>query len=364
MKKLLFVTLNYSYSPSMSGINKKIWYQYTAFQNLGYDVSITGKKDGKFHIYDTSYETKVTPFLKDMIRVSRLLIRYVQKEHVDVVYVRYEHFSGPSFLNFCKEVKKRGIRLIVEIPTYPYDAEYTNKLRPSYGAFLLDQRYRGKLHHTVDAIATFSDDQTIFGVPCINITNGISLEYVQPIIPKAHEGLYITSVSTCDVWHGIDRFLEALDRYYQKGGTEKIYFHIAGKGKETPKLQAQVEKSKYLKQYVVFHGFLKTPELDELYNMTDIAVGGLGDYRKNLLKTHALKHREYCAKGIPFIYATEDDCFEGSAFTYKVPNDDTQFEIEEIVEWYQALSIDSEKIRAYAQKFTWEEQLKKVLKDK
>ena len=47
---------------------------------------------------------------------------------------------------------------------------------------------------------------------------------------------------------------------------------------------------------------------------------------------------------------------------YKVSNDETIFNMEEIVEWYNTLKITSEEIREYTNNnLTWDIQLKKVI---
>ena len=71
--------------------------------------------------------------------------------------------------------------------------------------------------------------------------------------------------------------------------------------------------------------------------------------------------REYCAKGLPFISSEEDTCIK-EKFMYKVSNDETIFNMEEIVEWYNTLKITSEEIREYTNNnLTWDIQLKKVI---
>ncbi len=52
------------------------------------------------------------------------IVHYVQKENIDFIYVRYVHNASPFSIRLMKLLKKTGARIVMEIPTYPYDQEY------------------------------------------------------------------------------------------------------------------------------------------------------------------------------------------------------------------------------------------------
>ena len=79
-----------------------------------------------------------------------------------------------------------------------------------------------------------------------------------------------------------------------------------------------------------------------------------------------LKSREYCARGIPFVYASEDDAFpEEEKFHMRVSQNDDPINIEQIVEFALFVRQHNEihkYMRNYAEKnLTWEIQMKKVM---
>lgn len=61
------------------------------------------------------------------------IVHYVQKENIDFIYVRYVHNASPFSIRLMKLLKKTGARIVMEIPTYPYDKNirdshsYTNE---------------------------------------------------------------------------------------------------------------------------------------------------------------------------------------------------------------------------------------------
>ena len=56
--------------------------------------------------------------------------------------------------------------MLLEIPTYPYDGEFTRICGGRLAAFL-DRRCRKKLKGLADRVVTFTEDEEIFGIPTI-----------------------------------------------------------------------------------------------------------------------------------------------------------------------------------------------------
>ena len=228
----------------------------------------------------------------------------------------------------------------------------------------MDKKYRSELYKYVDKIVTYSKDKEIFGIPCINISNGIDLNEVKLVnkIERNDNKIIFTIVSNCSFWHGIDRFLYSFLEYEKKNSDNNIVFNIVGEGSETPKLKKIVEDNPLLKGCVIFHGFKSGKELDEIYNQTDIGIGSLGIHRiKGLKEVQPLKNREYCAKGLPFVIGFTDSDFKDKDFVYSVSNDDENFDVEKMIEWYKNLKTTPEEMREYSKKFSWDIQMKKVI---
>lgn len=314
------------------------------------------KKIGKYNCGEKIYK-KILRKIQEYIILNKLQNKKLYKD-IDVIYIR--RFNATRWLiNYLKFLKKLNKKIILEIATYPYD----NETQKQNYFTKQDKIWRDEYYKYVDKVVTFSGDNKIWNIPCINISNGIDLEEVKLIKKKAHKGVNFISVSQCHFWHGIDRFLYSLLQYRKNGGKEEIKFYIVGEGNETSKLKKIVEDNIELQDIVIFYGFKLGKELDEIYNDSDIAVGCLGNHRKGISYIQALKNREYCAKGLPMIFSENDPCFIGKEFVYKATEDEKLLDINKTIEWYKNLKLSSEEIREYSKEFTWDKQMKKVISE-
>lgn len=280
------------------------------------------------------------------------------KKKVEIIYIRYPG-STKSFIKLLRNLKKNHIKIYIEIPTYPYDQE----LKKNIIFKITDKYYRRNLIKYVEKIITYSEDEKIWNIPCINISNGIDLEEIKIIERKNKEieEIVFTSVSNCSFWHGIDRFLYSLEKYKNLKEKINIIFNIVGEGAELKTLRNIVDESDYLLKIVKFKGFQKGGDLDIIYNETDICVGCLGNHRKNIYTIQALKNKEYMAKGLPMIFSEDDPGLRNLDFVYKASHDEELINIEDIIKWYRNLKITSQEIREYANPFSWDVQMKKVI---
>lgn len=348
------------------GVRKKIKFQKKSLQKIGNFVSEITIKSNNIVLNNqiiSMYCSKNNIFSIILRKIFQIILMFKLKkkeyyEKIDCIYLRYIK-STPFLLNYLKFLKKLNKKIVIEIPTYPYDLE---NLKENFFT-KWDKKYRLELYKYVDKVVTFSTDEKIWNIPCINISNGIDLEEIKLIKKEKHIGINFISVSQCHFWHGIDRFLYSLLQYKKNNGKEKIKFHIVGEGSETPKLKKIVEDNIELQDIVIFHGFKLEEELDEVYNKSDVALSSLGEYRRGLRKACILKVREYCAKGIPFILGYQDDNFEKKLpFYYQVSNDESLLDIGNIIEWYKNLRTTPKEIRKYAEdNLTWDKQMKKII---
>lgn len=346
------------------GVIKKLNFQIKSFNKLGVNIKKCKIIEEKFYIDDifiNKYHTG-TSFKEKLLRKIDLYfsLKKLQRtklyENIDFIYIRY-FYSSPWFISYLKFLKKINLKIILEIPTYPYDGEVKDNFFTGW-----DKKYREELYEYVDKIVTYSNDKEIWEIPCINISNGIDLEEIQMIDrEKIESKIVFTSVSNCSFWHGIDRFIYSMLEYIKNNGKEEIIFNIVGEGNETSKLKRIVKENK-LENYVIFHGKRMGKELDEIYNESDIGIGCLGNFRKGLYEGGALKNKEYCAKGLPIIVAGTDYDFNNCEFIYQVSQDESLINIEKIIEWYKNLNMAPEEIRKYAEdNLSWNIQMKKVV---
>lgn len=350
------------------GVYKKINYQIKSFNKLGVNIKKCKIIEGKFYINDTfinNYHTG-TSFKEKLLRKIDLYfcLKKLQRtklyKGIDFIYIRY-FYSSPWFISYLKFLKKINLKVILEIPTYPYDGEVKDNFFTRW-----DKEYREELNKYVDKVVTYSNDKEIWRITCLNISNGIDSSEISIInknIKKSINEINFIGVARIAFWHGFDRFILSMVEYYKNNPKEIVKFHIVGDGdrEAVNNLKNLVKESK-LEDYVTFYGYKSGKELDEIYNKSDIGIGSLSAYRKKIYKSSALKSREYCGKGIPFVLGELDDSFLECKFIYNVPNDNSLFSIKEIIEWYKNLNMTSEEIRKYAENnLSWDIQMKKVI---
>lgn len=356
MKNILYISCEGN-GEKKTGVGKKIYFQIKALKNLGFNVNYIYLKDKAI----MNNETKIGEV---GIKVLRRVLFFKELNKIILpktlyIYIRHPG-TTPLFLYFLKKNYKDK-KIILEIPTYPYDKEAKTGLLKIYG--LIDKVTRRYLKKYITNIVTYSDDKKIWNIPCINISNGIDLEEIHLVNKKERnkDKVVLTSVSSCCYWHGIDRMLYSLDEYGKDKNKKEIIFNIVGEGGEINKLKEIVIKSKYLLKVVKFTGIKSGKELEEIYNQTDIAIGSLGRHRSGLDTMRALKNREYCAVGLPMIFSEDDPDFRKVPFVYHISKNEKLIDIQELLKWYENLKIAPEEIRKYAEEFTWDKQIKKVI---
>lgn len=361
MKKILYITL--CDIRQKDGVSKKINSQINSFRQIGNEINcvFTSKSNIYFQTKDDLTMLKQCDNnLKKRFNLNDEIYKILNNTQIDIIYIRY-YKCDFSFLCLLKKIKQMSKKtcVLLEIPTYPYDGEISRAFNVQYLLSLLDRILRGYLKYYIDYIVTFSLDSKIYNIPCINIANAIDLKEVNLVDKKdvVKSNIVFTSVSSCCLGHGVDRFLLSLDNYKIKN----IKFNIVGIGPETDNLKKIISKSSYLQECVSLLGFKNTKQLENIYNETDIAVGSLGRYRQGIMSLRSLKTIEYTAKGLPSIFSEHDPGFTNAPFVFKVQHDDTLINIIELLEWYKNLKLTSEEIREYSKEFSMESQMKKVI---
>lgn len=294
-------------------------------------------------------------------------------ESANGLYIRRLGEIDAYVIDFLHNIRKRNpqIRIVWEIPTYPYDKEITTKLR-DYPVYWKDLYGRKKLHHVVDRIATLTKDEKIFGINTLHIDNGFDFSHSRTRSLKQIEKrniIHCIAVAGMAFWHGYDRFIEGLHNYYTQGGSRNIAIHFVGDGPEIPKYRNYVSKYK-LEEHVIFHGVQYGEALDAIYDQCTLGIASLGWFRSGIKEAMPIKTREYMAKGIPFISSVRiSDISEQDAkdIYLKVPNDESPVDIPNVLAFYDRIYSSSEadvirRIRRYAEEnFSMEKAMKNVI---
>ena len=368
MKKVLFLIFH-GFDPN-NGISKKISYQVDAFKKCGMNVHLCymDEKDTKKRIIDGNVIADygnglLSKILKrtDFSAISN----YVKKNQIDLVYIRSNHNANLFTINMVKKMKAYGAKVVMEIPTYPYDNEY--KAQGISRQIFQDKIFRNQLAKYLDAIVTFSDFDKIFGQRTIKISNGIDFDSVKmkTTINDTSKELNLIGVAEIHEWHGFDRIVRGLADYYSKPQDYLVEFHVIGYffSKEIEDEFRKIISDNHMENYVILYGKKHGTELDNLFDKCDFGIGSLGRHRVGIDKIKTLKNREYAARGIPFIYSETDSDFDPKPYVLKAPADESPIEIQRIIDFYKRNTMSPIEIRESITDLSWKKQMELVIKE-
>ena len=366
MTKTLFLIFH-GFDPN-NGISKKISYQVDALKACGMEVHLCYMDEtySKRRMVDNTviadYENGTLSKIRKRIHFSPI-VKYAIDYHIQFVYIRSNHNANPFTIRMVKEMKRAGMKVVMEIPTYPYDSEY--KAQGMSNQVFQDKIFRNRLASYLDAIVTFSDYNRIFGQRTIKISNGIDFDNVKmkSTTNDTSKDLNLIGVAEIHRWHGFDRLVKGLAEYYSKPQEYIVKFHVVGyfysaEGETAFKRLIADHK---MEQYVILYGKKHGEELDAIFNQCDFGIGSLGRHRVGIQKIKTLKNREYAARGIPFVYSETDSDFDKRPYVLKVPADESPVNINEIIKFYRHLSMDAQAIRDSIQNLSWRHQMEIVI---
>lgn len=368
--KILFLVFH-GFSET-NGISKKIHYQVAGLKANGHDVDlcyyavdeVTGHRfrminDTKLEDYGTGSRAK----LKKRTCYSAIQ-QYIINNGIQFVYVRSDHNANPFTIHFFKQLRKKGIKTVMEIPTYPYDQEYEGFPLQTRIELYTDKCFRRILAKQLNYIITFSDYSQIFGAPTIRISNGIDFKQIKIKESRndTHSKIHFIGVAEVHYWHGYDRMIKGIGEYYRQPHTKEVYFHIVGGVCPADKEAFQSIINEYdIEKYILFHGQKSGKELDDLFEECDMAIGSLARHRSHIDKIKTLKNREYAARGIPFIYSETDEDFERMPYILKVPANESPINVQSIVTFYESHTFNAQDIRNSIKQLSWKAQMQTVL---
>ncbi|MCI8416498.1 MAG: glycosyltransferase [Lachnospiraceae bacterium] len=325
VKGLYFVYGNINFSKP-TGIDKKILAQLNCFQMKGIDIrpEILKRRRGSFWNYDKSYS------------------------NVNFIYFRKCTTIDWRFYNFFKCLKRDNPNIVVfmEIPTFPYDEEGFHTI---YGkiTLLIDHFFRLKISKFIDRIILVAGhtEKELWGIRTICMKNGIQVSDITPrVVNSESDAINISCIARFSAWHGYERLIKGIYKYYTSGGKRNIQVHMVGDGIELENYKNLTERLN-LKNHVIFYGALYDEELNDIYNQTDIGCCSLGRYKTNINVVSDLKSREFLAKGIPLICGCIVDALDEIDFKYAIyfSNDNSEIDIKRVIDFYDGLLVDESK---------------------
>ena len=366
--KMLF--LIYHGFEEYNGISKKIKYQMEAFRKCGFTTHVCYLTDQQMHKrrwiddyvikdYGNTFKAKI------LKRIDfKSIVDYVKREGISFVYVRHDHNANPFTIYLYRQLQKCGCKIALEIPTYPYDMEYQGFPFSERLNLFVDQRFRKRMAHYVDCIVTFSTLNEIWGRETVQISNGIDFDQI-PIKKHYHTTdniINLMAVAEIHYWHGLDRVLKGLVKYYKESPQTTVMFHIVGEpGEKDREEMLEIIQSGHIEKYVIFYGRKHGEELDGLFEKADMGIGSLGRHRSGITNIKTLKNREYAARGIPFTYSETDEDFDNMPYVLKMKPDESPVNIHYLIDFYQSKTWTPQSIRDSVGHLSWTKQMSKVV---
>ncbi|GIX58695.1 glycosyltransferase [Bacillus paranthracis] len=343
------------------GIKKKVMGQKEALNFLGKCDLLYVRANGLY-----LNQEKVLDFLNYKDIYNYILNSSFLSEY-DLCYIRHLPPMSFSYFNFLRGIKKNpNLKVILEIPTFPYYGERSNAQSVKNKLnFYLDQFCFSKLiSQYIDHIVTFNYfEDTVFGIENIKLVNGIS-ESQMPLIKKEKSNLKeinILAVSTLVSWHAYDRLILGLNEYKDKGLNEyTIKLHFVGEGPERNNLE-NLTNDLSLNEFIYFYGYKNGDELEEIYGESDIGVSSLGLFKKGGAGD-SLKAKEYMLAGLPIIVDENEKYYLGKEFVLDIPSNGNPIDLEQVVKFYNSITSQGSEIREFClENFSWNRQIEKLL---
>lgn len=340
MKKVLIMG-EIDLSLESDGVTQKTMSQAAAFEAMGAAVDCIGYEgaeialrsfsQGKYKTNDclgTVYNQKLKRF-PIWIAIRKYLINH----KYDVAYIRYPIIDFVVF-HALKQIRKSCDKVIIEIPSYPLEIEKANLKRKAL--YCIDSILHKKCVYLVDEIFYVGNKSLkIFGCDAIQIPNGIP-EKIKELESTGYSFgngiINLICVSNMHPFHGYDRLLKGLAKYYSDGEKKQIVtVTMVGNGS----CRADYEKivtDNNITKYVRFTGTLKGEKLTEEYRKASLGISSLGMYRERFEEASSLKTKEYLVRGLPFVYAVNEIGFDESfPYALKLENNSSPVSIDEIV---------------------------------
>lgn len=337
------------------GVQKKIYNQVSAMQKLGHDVDLAYCQEDKFLI-ENQGKTEAFDIKPGLTHyresIQKTLNQLTKDRAYDMAYLRFPGSIDPSMLKTFKHLKKNGLKVVLEMPTYPIGGELLGRLHQlkdeqhflelglysfAYMVHLVCSR---RIYKYLTRIVTYAPYETIWRTKTIMLDNGVNVEEcptVQKIWRDDHS-IIMLGVACVSIWHGYDRVIEGLYQYYSDGSnSQKVVFKIVGNSPLVLEFKEKV-KEYALEDVVEFHGSLTGQRLYEEYCNADIGISSLGMHRINVLYGSPLKTKEYCSFGLPFILGYQEKLInESFPFALLVEADESPINIKDVVRFYERI---------------------------
>ena len=358
----IFLWANYQPEDKSLGITKKIHAQIQTLKKMGHKVTYSAYTNMGVAIFDNNdciVEKRETLIRSQrLFRVLRMfyLIHftcqyfYKVNKTYDLVIVRWTCLNR-GVLKMLELMRKKAKKIVMDTHGY-FKNQVGSSLVSKYTMWTTNKNM-SKMPQYLDLVLTETNENEIFNVKAMKYDNGIDTNNIKPLEyhGKASE-INMISVANERVYHGYDRLIKSMAAYQ---GNCTINLHLVGVvSKETVKL---IEKLG-LKDRTILHGKLYGEDLDNVYDMCNVAVGPICQHRIGGKQGTGLKTKEYFAKGIPYFYSGKELLVpDGFPYILKISSDESMIDFDEIEGFLKEISLPeaTKNMREFALvNFTWE----------
>ena len=271
-----------------------------------------------------------------------------------------------SLIALMKTAQQRGIKVLYEIPTYPYYGEQFRASRKKYRAvakIAVDAMFSPLIKKYADHIVIIRSNSKIrLHHKMVEINNGVNTEKIKSKENYgSKDGVFrMVTVGTLFPYHGYDRVLAGLKDCKEEVDGHPVEFHIVGASQTIDELKEQAQKLG-LKR-VIFHGMKTTDELNEMYEDFDVGLGCLALHRRNADIDTTLKIIEYYCRGVP-VATSGKSPYKDPAVTICVPDGEEAVNINRLYRKWKNIDKDKQqKLSEQAKKeFSWNFIMKQLL---
>ncbi len=336
------------------GIYKKIFAEASALgKAIGENVLIIKDLNGTRIINPINGDETV-----ENINVLQKAKQLLRENEIKILYIRLM-IPNSQLISLMKFARKKGTKVLYEIPTYPYFAEQYRSSRRKYRALAkiaIDAFFSPLIYKYCDHMVVIKSNTNIKLKPkMIEITNGVKTDLIRTKkhTEKKEDIFRMVTVGTLYPYHGYDRILQGLYECDEQVEEVPIEFHIIGTSNTIDDLKEKVKELK-LKR-VFFHGTKNSEELNEMFEEYDVGLGCLALHRRNANIDTTLKVIEYYCRGIPVVTSGRSP-YEDETVTIRVPDNEERIVISDI--YHSWKEIPAEKLSCLAERakkqFNWD----------
>ena len=335
-----------------SGVLKKARYQVDALNTLGVKSELVivtqevrkQEESGPVHYvyFDKLAEKSLLSRFRRAKKIRSVISDIITSlDHGDILYYRAFGSLMLSYLPVTFFRPFRRCRIISEHNSIEYRELL---LEGSYGSVIKNLVLGNFIIGQSDGIVGVTEEITRYwtrrffyrNLPHSTIPNGFSVTSVAVRKPPSYtpQELHVLFVGNVSRWHGLDRFLQGMAAYR---GPVQVNVHIVGDGDALENVKT-LAHSLAVSRSVHVHGFLGGPDLDKVFDQYHIAIGSLGIHRNGMKEASALKVREYCSRGIPFMISNNDPDFPATfSYCLSLPPDDTPISMDTVIRFYHTV---------------------------